>query len=361
MLTPPSPKKPGRPKLLLTPEQAAQRKARRRIQLADAQTRRRARLIGALEQAESVSQANKEIQELRAVVKTLQESVSWHEDRQAELESDIDRKDAENKKLRAELRRKTSASAEKPISPPPLPGRVESIVKDMTTFSSGKEVVWLGDYAALAKKWATDAKSTATKVETILAVTTGVRAIEGKGLAASRFSSPVLSEEESRVLTQAMLVLACIAGDVGSAAHKVEALHKLREAERQERVKKAGSAMAILDKLDLDDKIKLVAMQYTRHNTGYGPFCDLVSGIDRPENRDRWWKATKHFEDSYKERCNSLVRQMADAMKETGRTAEDLAGEVFRKFQDAKPKIETEWPDLASKVKLEMVKERLGD
>lgn len=353
------PKKPGRPKLLLNPEQESQRKERRRRQLAEAQARRRTRLTGALEQVDGASQANKEIQSLLALVETLQTSVSWHEDRQAVLERELDRKDAENKKLRDEIKNKAIDPAKKHSSPTPLAGRIEAIVKEMTTYSSGKEVDWLEGYANLAKKWAVDAKSTATKVETILAVATGTRAIEGKGLAASRFVSPVLSEEEDRVLTQAMLVLGRIAGDVDSAAHKVASLYKKREMERLERLKKAGLAMKIFDNLDLDNKILLVAMQYTRLDTGWGAFRDLVRGIDRPENRDRWWKATKHFEDSYKERRDSLVRQLADAMKDSVRTADDLAGEAFQKFQDSKPKIEHEWPDLARKVKLEMVMERL--
>lgn len=354
------PKKPGRPKLLLNPEQESQRKERRRRQLAEAQARRRTRLTGALEQVDGASQANKEIQGLLALVKTLQASVSWHEDRQAVLERELDRKDAENKKLRSDIRSSASGSAKEYSQPTALAGRVETIVQEMTTYSSGKEVVWLEGYAKLVKKWAVDAKSTATKVETILAVTTGGRAIEGKGLATSRFASPVLSEEENRVLTQAMLVLGRIAGDVDSAAHKVASLHKQREMERLERLKKAGLAMEIFDNLDLDNKILLVAMQYTRLDTGWGAFHDLVRGIDRPENRDRWWKATKHFEDSYKERRNSIARQLADAMKDSGRTADDLAGEAFQKFQDLKPKIEQEWPNLARKLKTEMVAERLG-
>lgn len=187
--------KPGRPRLVLNPEQQAQRKERRRRQLADAQARRRARLVGALEQAEGASQANKEIQDLRVLAKSLQESVDWRENRQAALVREIELKDAENKKLRDEIKKKAPILAKQHSSPPPLAARVEIIVKEMTTYRSGQEVAWLESYANLAKKWAVDAKSTATKVETILAVTTGTRAIEGKGLTVSRFSSPVLSEE----------------------------------------------------------------------------------------------------------------------------------------------------------------------
>lgn len=350
-------KKLGRPKQNLSPEQEAERQERRRRQLAAAQARRRARLVGALEQVEMASQTSQEIQDLRAQVKSLQSSVASQKDRQTTLERAYVQLEEENKKLR---NKKAGGPANASRSPAPMAGRVEAIVQEITTYGgSGTEKDFLEGYVSLAKKWATDTKGTATKVETILAVTTGRRAIEGKGFAASRFASPILSEEENRIITQAMLVLNRIASDVDSAAHKVAALHKQREAERVERAKKANQAMVIFDKLCVDDKIMLIAMQYKRHNTGWGPFHDLVQGLNRPDSRDRWWKASKHLEEAYKERRGNLVQDAARAMKASGRSATDLAGDAFQKFLDSKPIIEAEWPDLVNKIKVQIVVEQL--
>lgn len=352
------PKKVVRSKQVLTPEQEAARKARRRQQLVEAQARRRARLVGALDKVEGAVQADQEIQYLRAQVKSLQSSVALHKERQSSFELAYLQLEGENKRLREKRLKVSSSITSSTRSPSKLVNRVDAIIQAMTQYE-GKEKAWLESYAKLSKKWSTDAKTTATKVENIHAVTTGQRAIAGKGLATTQFAVPLLSDEENQVLAQATLVLVRIADDVDNAAQRIGMLHKRREAERQERYKQADKALALFDKLDMDNKILFVAMRYTRHDTGYGSFDDLVRGLGRSESRDRWWKATKHFEDSYKERRTSIAHQVADAMKDTGRTADDLAGEAFQKFTDAKPKIVAEWPDLVRNIKTEIVKEHM--
>ena len=67
---------PGRPKHPLTPEEALAKKEHRRRQLAEAQARRRRKLVSALEQVQHVSAESQELEGLRARVSELEAAMA---------------------------------------------------------------------------------------------------------------------------------------------------------------------------------------------------------------------------------------------------------------------------------------------
>lgn len=71
-----STRSPGRPKVSLTPEEAQAKKEHRRRQLAEAQARRRQKLVSALEQVQQVSIESKELEGLRARVAELEAALA---------------------------------------------------------------------------------------------------------------------------------------------------------------------------------------------------------------------------------------------------------------------------------------------
>lgn len=241
-----------------------------------------------------------------------------------------------------------------------FPDRVKKIVERLAFYDQGGEREWMGDYVTLVKAWATEAKSTFTKVVKVVSVVKGVSYLEsGKTKrAAVRFPS-LVSEDEDRVLTQAMTILDRVEHDIRAAAREAARINEQREADTKRRLQEAGHAYQnTFGTLSLDDQIRLIAMPHRRTNHGFGQFADLLDAMNKG-NHPRWRTLADLVDKARKERRNQIVNQIAAEIKNSNRDADQIAKEALGKFFEMKSSIDAEWNDLPRRINTALVAEKL--
>lgn len=271
--------------------------------------------------------------------------------------------------LRLKLLKAENALREKPEKPartfkvPALPDRRAVIAKAMSTDGyEEKSPHALKGRAELTRKFSTDIKQARSRLVSLVEIAYGVKLFDLPKNRSSlgswqKFPSPIISGAEKSLLLEACAVLRHIEADVERAGDDVEKLHKLREAEHQERLRQARSALdqALFNGLDRRGEILFLAAMHPKSN-GYGSWADLVDAASGKEKLYRGAMAT--FNDALNEEKASLVGRIADTMKATGQTAEEPVKGIVEKYQH--PDTEEKFGAIASQVAVFLVAEQLS-
>lgn len=278
--------------------------------------------------------------------------------------------------LRLQLLKAENALREKPERPaktfkvPALPDRRAVIAKAMSTEgydNREKNPHELKGRAELTRKFSTDIKQARSRLVSLVEIAYGVKLFDLPKNRSSlgswqKFPSPIISGAEKSLLLEACAVLNHIEGDVEHAGGDVEKLHKLREAEHQERLLRARSTLeqALFNRLDRRGEILFLAAMHPKSN-GYGAWADLIDATRGKEERAPTWlyrSAMETFKAAINEEKSSLVGRIADTMKKTGQTAEELVKEIVEKYQH--PDTEEKFGAIASQVATFLVAEQLS-
>lgn len=271
--------------------------------------------------------------------------------------------------LRLQLLKAENALKGKPERPavtfkvPALPDRRAVIASAMTTDGYGeKSPHALKGRAELTRKFSTDIKQARSRLVSLVEIAYGVKSFDLPKNRSSlgswqKFASPIISGAEKSLLLEACSVLRHIEEDVERAGDDVEKLHKLREAEDQARLRQAISALdqALFNGLDRRGEILFLAAMHPKSN-GYGDWADLV---DAAKGKEKLYRAAMEtFQKALLGEKASLVRRMADTMKEAGQTAEELAKEISEKYRH--PDTEEKFGAITSQVTAFLVSEQLS-
>ena len=142
-----STRSPGRPKVSLTPEEAQAKKEHRRRQLAEAQARRRQKLVSALEQVQQVSAESQKLEDLRARVAELEAALAdkpidpdlaadlaYQEKKVEDLNKEFSDVRRENEQLKKQLRDASKAIKGKiTLAAPDARERAKILLEELAT------------------------------------------------------------------------------------------------------------------------------------------------------------------------------------------------------------------------------------
>lgn len=273
--------------------------------------------------------------------------------------------------LRLKLLKAENALREKPEKPartfkvPALPDRRAVIAKAMSTEgydNKEKNHHELKGRAELTRKFSTDIKQAHSRLVSLTEIAYGVKLFDLPKNRSSlgswqKFPSPIISGAEKSLLLEACAVLRHIEADVERAGDDVEKLHKLREAEAQARLRQARSALdqALFGTLDRRGEILFLAAMHPKSN-GYGAWADLV---DAAKGKEKLYRgAMETFKDALNEEKAGLVGRIADTMKATGQTAEELVKGIVEKYQH--PDTDEKFGEVVSQVTVFLVSEQLS-
>lgn len=273
--------------------------------------------------------------------------------------------------LRLLLLKAENALREKPERPartfkvPALPERRTVITRAMSTEgydNKEKNPHELKGRAELTRKFSTDIKQARSRLLSLAEIACGEKSLEQpknryEPGGWQKFASPIISGAEKSLLLEACAVLRHIEADVERAGDDVEKLHKRREAEAQARWQQARSALdqALLNKLDRRGEILFLAAMHPKSN-GYGAWADLV---DAARGKEKLYRgAMETFKNALNEEESRLVGRVADTMKETGQTAEELVKGIVEKYQH--PDTEEKFGAITTQVATFLVAEQLS-
>lgn len=274
------------------------------------------------------------------------------------------------RELRLQLLKAENDLKEKPEKPartfkvPALPDRRGVIAKAMSTdgYDQEKSPHALKGRAELTRKFSTDIKQARSRLVSLTEIAYGVKLLELPKNRSSlggwqKFASPIISGAEKSLLLEACAVLRHIEADVERAGDDVEKLHNLREAEAQARRQQAISALdqALFNRLDRRGEILFLAAMHPKSN-GYGAWADLVDAARGKEKLHRG--AMETFKRALDEEASNLVGRIADTMKATGQTAEELVKGIVEKYRH--PDTEEKFDAIASQVAVFLVAEQLS-
>lgn len=274
----------------------------------------------------------------------------------------------EIREFRAKLQQAERALKEKPAKTfkvPELPDRRVVIAKAMSTDGwANKENAphQLKAKADLAKKFSAEIKNAHSRLAGLVGIAYGVELLEQSKSRSTfggyqKFAAPIISEAEKALLLGACAVLRHIEHDVERAGSDVDKLHKQREAEHKERVKQAEAALnkALFDGMDRRSEVLFVAAMHPG-NQGWGSWSDLV---DAASGRGSLYEAAMEvFRKALKDEKSSLIGRVADAMKNEGKTAEELACGIAEKYRH--PDTEEKFGEITNRVTMFLVSERIA-
>jgi len=295
----------------------------------------------------------------------------------SDLSMELDRTDegleqaeATIKSLRAQLQEAEVVKGEKPakaMAAPDLPDRRGLIFKDMTTTldyvtrePKERPPYDLKAKADLAKKFVTEIKNARSRLATLINVAYGENSLDQSKSRATlgswvKFEQPIISDTEKDLLLEAATIMSRIEGAVERAGEDVAKLHDQREAEHKERVRQASEALDRLLFSSLDRRGE--ALFLTVQGDSHGDWSDLVAAAKKGEV-EPWKKtATELFKEGLNDAKSRLAHRMADVMKTTGQSAEELAKGIVEKYRH--PDTEEKNGELANLVTTFLVSEQL--
>lgn len=216
----------------------------------------------------------------------------------------------------------------------------------------------------LAKKFSTEIKQARSRLANLVAITAGAELLEQSKTKSStfggwnKFDPPIVSPAEQALLLEACAVMSRIEGDVERAGSDVYKIHKQREAEDKARWVAAGAALdaVLFNTLDRRGEALFVAASFG-NQTGFGYGWDeLIDGTkgDRPP----FMNAPESFRRALSEAKGRAIRHVADNMKSTGKSAEQLATEIAEKYRH--PDTREKHGVLADQVTAFLVSEQLA-
>lgn len=224
-----------------------------------------------------------------------------------------------------------------------------------------KDIYSLKAQADLAKKFSTEIKNARSRLLGLLEIADGTKALEQSKKRGSwiggynKFASPIISEAEKSLLQEACAVLRRLEHDVERAGHDVGKLHEQREAEHKARVKQASDALdrLLFSTLDRRGEVMFLTVQAS---TEY----DWKELVKEAKGKEPLWgkRAIESFQNILRDQKASLARRMADTMKSTGQSAEELAQGIVEKFRH--PEIEETHGETANLVTMFLVSERIS-
>lgn len=273
--------------------------------------------------------------------------------------------------LRLQLQKAENALKEKPAKTfkvPELADRRAVIAKALSYEKGWREVeemstAKLKAQADLAKKFSTEIKQARSRLAGLVAIAAGAELLEqskSKSIFGSwnKFDPPIVSPAEQALLLEACTVLSRIERDVERAGSDVDKLHKQREAEDKARWAAAAAALdaALFKGLDRRGEVLFAAAAFGNHAWVGSGWDELIDGAKG--ERSRFMNASKSFSSALSEAKGKAIRHVADAMKSTGKSAEELATEIAEKYRH--PDTREKHGALADQVTAFLVSEQLS-
>lgn len=275
--------------------------------------------------------------------------------------------------LRLQLQKAEADLKQKPaktFAVPELADRRAVIAKAMSfekgfSWEEGKEMntAKLKTQSGLAKKFATDIKQARSRLAGLVAIVAGAQLLEqskNQSMFGSwnKFDPPIVSPAEQSLLLEACTVMSRIERDVERAGSDVDKLHKKREAEDQARWAGAGAALdaALFNSLDRRGEVLFVTAAFGDHRWGSSGWDELLDGVKG--ERSRFMNAAESFRRALSEAKGRAISHVADNMKSTGKSAEELATEIAEKYRH--PDTREKHGALADQVTAFLVSEQLA-
>lgn len=275
--------------------------------------------------------------------------------------------------LRLQLQKAETALRAKPaktFAVPELADRRAVIAKAMSfekgfSWEEAKEMntAKLKTQSGLAKKFATDIKQARSRLAGLVAIVAGAQLLEqskNQSMFGSwnKFDPPIVSPAEQSLLLEACTVMSRIERDVERAGSDVDKLHKKREAEDQARWASARAALdaALFNSLDRRGEVLFVAAAFGGHRWGSSGWDELLDGVKG--ERSRFMNAAESFRRALSEAKGRAISHVADNMKSTGKSAEELATEIAEKYRH--PDTREKHGALADQVAAFLVSEQLS-
>lgn len=334
-----SSRKPGRPKRLLTPEQAAERTEHRRKQLAEAQARRRQKLTQAFDLAQATSS---QLEELRRDL--------------AAAQSIVERQDIEIQGLKREL-----ADAGKTVAPgislvaPDTRSRARLLMKQIATTET-----WQGE---TRERNAIDTRREAERLASLVRQTKAARTAIVK---AESELSAIVSEGEKAILEGARLALSQILDAAELAKEQGRRLAKQREDHDEScRVAARKSVREAFHVESVEDKVALILAVAGGRPGLYSSAYDLVSGKAFARTfKD--WQGREQRQDilsttiaaAVRETLERLESKVQGAIKEPGE-AVSKASEIRHEIEAKRSALLAEHAGLIERIKTELVARQL--
>lgn len=273
--------------------------------------------------------------------------------------------------IRLQLQKAENALAAKPAKTfkvPELADRRAVIAKALSFEKAWRGVeemntAKLKAQADLAKKFSTEIKQARSRLAGLVAIAAGAELLEqskSKSIFGSwnKFDPPIVSPAEQALLLEACTVMSRIERDVERAGSDVDKLHKQREAEDKARWAAAAAALdaALFKRLDRRGEVLFAAAAFGNHAWVGSGWDELIDGAKG--ERSRFMNASKSFSSALSEAKGKAIRHVADAMKSTGKSAEELATEIAEKYRH--PDTREKHGALADQVTAFLVSEQLS-
>jgi len=301
----------------------------------------------------------------QAVIRQQQDLIASMRNSQADLTESL-------REVRERLEAAEQAMKARPAKTfkvPDLPSRRQIIVtamsQDETLQGEPREfnVPKLKQQADLAKKFATEIKQARSRLASLVQITSGEKLLEQSKANASwggynMFKSPLTSPAEKALLEEACVVMSRLERDVERAGSELDKLHKLREEEDKARRRAALAALnaALFSHLDRRGEVLFIAaVNGSRGWVGSG-WDDLMEGAKG--NWSSWKSASESFRDALRAAKETAVDRVASGMKDSGKSAEELANEVAVKYRH--PDTREKYGELADRVTAFLVSEQLA-
>lgn len=363
---------PGRPKHPLTPEEALAKKEHRRRQLAEAQARRRRKLVSALEQVQHVSAESQELEGLRARVSELEaamadkpidpdlaEDLAYLEKkaedlqrRNANLNSELSDFRRENERLVKELRDASKAIKGKiTLAAPDARERAKILLEQLATTES-----WRGEKREARSDEVASGTARLTQV---------VRQAKVARTALEKVSSElkdIVTEGERDILMYGRQALTQICEAAELAKEQGQRLAAKRKAHEEAISKAASEAVASAMPALLNSVIDQVLFAGWKSRW---ELKELISGAAfARETKD--WNGRMVPQDilestlrsAVREARESLVGAVRGAMKDP-KDAHDVLSSKLEDFSEKRDVLQAEYGALAEKIQVELVARRL--
>lgn len=301
----------------------------------------------------------------RSVIRQQQDLIADLRDSQTDLTETL-------REVRQRLETAEQALKAKPAKTfkvPELQDRRELIISAMSL-----EETWQGEprelsatnlkqQADLAKKFATEIRQARSRLASLIQITSGEKLLEQSKNHPSwggwkMFKSPLASPAEKALLEEACVVMNRLERDVERAGSDIDKLHKKREEEEKARRRAASAALDTILFKHLDRRgevLFIAAVNGNRSWVGSG-WDDLLDGAKGKGSS--WKSAAESFRAALGDAKGTAIDRVANGMKDSGKSAEDLAKEIAEKYHH--PDTREKFGELADKITAHLVSEQLS-